>query len=378
MILIFILSLLGDDNTLYLMDKSFSLVPIEEELQFIYSKNGIQTTQGCMDLERWYQLYRTKIWMPLFSKLVLEYHLYKENDYDIDIEEHLFRLRWIPEEKDKNPLSFSLFISPTHLKNRAYAGIGIGYWKNTKNNHSFNIIINEFDHNFLLSHKGTLIYEDPFTRFPLSTELKGNISNSQADLYYRYYKTIPGKKNFFEDDAQTGRGEYGGMGLTNIVYYHLFERISPGLRLNYSQTDSSYTSLLEDSLSYETNSENFFSEPFIKTKISDKSTFYIGLPMNWKYIKNDSLEYKRKWIGVTSLYNHSIFDYVDFTVGLQKSWRNLNGEKNSETRAVIGLEFNFNERTNFIIRQAIELDSPLPKKLSEYNNHAYLMFTYCF
>jgi hypothetical protein len=364
MILIFILSLLGDNNTLYLMDKSFSLVPIEEEFRFLYSKNGFQTTYGSRSSESQYELDRVKIWMPLFSGMVFEYKLQKESDYDINTEEHLFKLLWVPQEKTKIPLSLSLFFSPESSQNKKYIGMGFGYWKNIENNHFLNISVNGFG--------------DSFTRLPISIELQGIINSNQADLYYRYYKTVPGKKNFLEDDIQTGRGEYGGMGLKNTIYYHLFAGISPGLRLDYSKIDSSYFSLPEDTLSYSAKITNFFAEPFIKTKISDKSTFYIGLPMNWKYIKNDSLEYKRKWVGLTSLYKHSIFDYMDFTVGLQKSWRNLNGQKNSETRGVLGLEFDFNERTNLIIRQAIELDSPLPKKLREYNNHTYLMFTYCF
>jgi hypothetical protein len=378
MILIFIISLLGDDNTLYLMDKSFSLLPIEEEFGVLYSINGFQTTYGSRNSEEWYEMYRIKIRMPLFSQMFFEYNLNKEDDYDINSEEHLFKLLWIPEEKIKIPISFSLFLSPQSSQNKKYIGTGLGYWKNDKNNHFLNIILHEFDHNYTISHREAPTYEDPFTRFPISIELNGKLNSSQADLYYRYYKTIPGKKNFFEDNIQTGRGEYGGSGLTNIIYYHLFEKMYPGLRLTYSKADSSYTFLYEDSLSYETNIESFFSEPFIKTKLSEKSYLYIGFPMDWKHIKNDSLDYERKWLGLTLFYNLSISNYMDFTGGLQKSWRNLNGQKNSETRGILGLEFNFNGRTNLIIRQAIKLDFPLPNKLKEYNNHTYLMFTHCF
>jgi len=378
MILIFILSLLGDDNTLYLMDKSFAYVPIEKEFQFLHSKNGIQTTHGSRNSEKLHEMYRIKIWMPLFSRMVFEYNLNKENDYNINTEEHLFKLGWIPEKKAEIPLSFSVFLSPQSSQNKKYIGMGIGYWKNIKNNHFLNIIIHEFDHNYLISNRETSIYEDLFTRFPISIELEGCVNSNQADLYYEYYKKIPGKKNFLENNIQIGHGEYGGMGLTNTIYYHLFARVSPGLRLEYSKTDSSHVTVPQDSLSYESLTANFFSEPFIKTQISEKSTFYIGFPMDWKYIKNESSEYRRKWIGLTLLYNHSMSDYMDLTLGLQKSWRNLNVEKNSETRGVLGLELKFNQTTYITFRQGIELDFPLPKKLKEYNNHTYLMINHCF
>jgi hypothetical protein len=378
MILFFLFSLLGDSNTLYLMDKSFSSFDMEEEFRFLSSKNGIQTTLGSRNSEQWYEMYRIKIWTSLFSNIVFEYNLECENDYDIKTEEHLFKLRWIGGENSQIPLSLSLFLSPQSSQNKKYIGMGIGYWKNIKNNHSLNIILHEFDHNHLISRREPSIYEDPFTKFPISLELQGLINSGQADLYYRYYKTIKAKKNFLENAEEIGRGEYGGMGLKNIIYYHLFNKISPGLRLNYSKTDSSYISIPQDTLSYETDITIFFAEPFIKTKISEKSNFYIGFPMDWKHIKNYSLDYKRKWIGLTLLYNHSFSDYINLTLGIQKSWRNLNGQKNSETRGILGFDLRFNQKSYIAIRQGIELDFPLPEKLEEYNNHTYFMFNHCF
>ena len=378
MIILFLLSLLGDNNTLYLMDKSFSLIPIEEEFMFIYSKNGFQTTQGCLDLERWSQQYKTKIWMPLFSRLVLEYNLYKEEDYHIDIEEHLFKLRWIPMEKDKLPLSFSLFISPAYFKVKDYMGFGIGYWKNIKDNHSLNIIIHEFDHNYFLSKQSGLIYKDPFSRFPITLELKGNVSNTQADLFYRYSKKIQGTKNFKEYDQTIANEKYGGMDLISIIYYRFFSKISGGIRLDYTQTDTSFTHLSEDSLNYGTFFEELFSEPYIKIKLSPKNDLYFGFPVDWKSIENDSLNYRRKWIGLTLLYKRQMWDPVKLTLGFQKSWRNLDGNKSSETRAVLSLEINLNEKFYASINQGIEMDPPFPKSLTQYHNHTFLTINYYF
>jgi hypothetical protein len=378
MIIVIIFSLLGDGNTLYLMDKSFSLLPPEEEFQFIYSKKGFQTTQGCLDLERWNQTYRTKIWMPLFSKLVMEYKLYKEEDYNVDEEEHLFNFRWIPNEKDKLPLSFSLFISPTYLKNKDYLGVGVGYWKNIKNNHFLNIIIHEFDHNYIISKTEGLIYEDPFTQFPITIELKGNISSTQADLFYSYSKKIPGKKNFLEYSEKVAEGEYGGMGLNCIIYYHFFTKISGGIRLKYIQADSSFSHLNEDSLNYETKTEKLFSEPYIEIKLSPRNYFYVGFPIDWKYTKNDSLNYRRKWIGLTLLYKRRVWNAVNLGLGFQKSWRNLNGNKRSETRGILALEAKLKEKVYFSILEGIEMDTPLPSKLYRYHNHTFITLNYCF
>lgn len=378
MILIFLLSLLGDYNNLYLMDKSFSFVPIEEEFQFLYSRNALQTIQGSRDSEKWYEKYRIKIWIPLFSSVVFEYNLNKEDDYEIKVEKHSFKLRWLGSEKAKIPIAFSLLFSPQSSQDKKYLGAGIGYWKNIKNNHSLNIIIHEFDHNYRISHRETSIYEDPFIRFPISVELEGIIKSNQADFNYKYYKKIKAKKKCLENNVQIGRGEYDGMGLKNTIYYHLFTRMLPGIRLNYSTIDSSYFSMPNDSLSYNASVDNFFAELFMKVKISEKNTFYFGVPMSWKYIKNESIEYQRKWIGLTLLYNYSISDCIDLTTGLQHSWRNLNGQKDIQTRAVAGLDLKLNQMTYIAIRQGIEMDFPLPEKLEEYNNHTYLMINHCF
>lgn len=378
MILFFLLSLLGDDNTLYLMDRSFSLIPIEEEFRYIHSKNGIQTVLGSRDSENLNEIYRAKIWLPIFSKIVFEYNLHKETDYDMKTEEHLFKLRWIPEEDAKIPLSFSLFLSPGSSHNKKYMGMGVGYWESTKNNHFLNLVIHEFDHNRLISHTESPDPEDPYTRLPIDLELQGCVNSNQADLCYKYYKTITAKKDFLENDEQTGRGEFGGMGLKNTIYYYIFPKISPGLILNYSKLDSSYISMPEDTINYKAKVDNLFAEPFLKTKISKRSTIQIGFPMNWRYIKNDSLEYKRKWLGLSLIYNHSLSNFIDLNLGLQKSWRNLNGEKNSETRGVVGFDLRFNQKSYIAFRQGIELDFPLPDNLKDYNNHTYFMFNHCF
>ena len=364
MIIFFLLSLLGDNNTLYLMDKSFSSVPVEEEFRYLHSKNGIQTTHGSRNGENLHEIYRVKIWMPLFSKMIFEYNLEKEEDYDIKKEEHLFKLRCLPEKNEGIPLSFSMFYSPASSKNNRYAGMGFGYWEDTKNNHALNLILHEFDRHF--------------TDHPISVELQGCVNSNQADLYYKYYKTIKPEEKFLENNEEVGHAEYDAIGLKNILYYRILPKISPGLRLNYTKSDSSYVSMPEDTLAYSSNTENLLTELFIKTKASEKSTIYIGLPMNWKHIKNDSLEYKRKWLGLTLLYNHILFTNLDLTLGLQKSWRNLNEQKNSETRAVLGLNLRFNEETYIAFRQGIELDFPLPDKLNDYNNHTYLIFNHCF
>jgi hypothetical protein len=364
MIFLFLLSLLSDNNTLYLMDKSVSLLTVEEEFQFLYSKNGIQMTYGLRDSQNLYELYRIKIRTPLFSRMFFEYNLNNENDYEFKTEEHLFKLLWIPEEKTGIPLSFSVLFSPQSSQNKEYAGIGIGYWKNIKNNHFLNITLQEF--------------EDSFDRLPLNIELSGTLYGDNADLYYKYYKIIPGKKNIFETNEQIGRLESGGMGLTNTIFYRFFSRISPGIRLNYSERDSIFIPISEDTITNKTNIKNLFAEPFIKTKISKKSSFYIGFPMSRKYIKNDTLDYKRKYLGLNFLYIYSFFHFIDLTFGIQKSWRNLNEQKNTETRGIAGLDFKINQTTFISVRQGIELDFPLPGDLKEYDNHTYLLFNHRF
>ena len=364
MIIFFLMSLLSDDNTLYLMDKSVSLIPVEEEFRFLYSQNGIQTIQGLRNSEDLHESYRVKIRTTLFSRFFFEYNLEKENDYEFKTEEHLFKLRWIPEEKAKIPLSFSFLFSPQSSQNKKYIGFGIGYWKNLKNNHFLNLTFHEF--------------RDSLNRVPVNIELSGMLNGTQADLYYKYYKTIPGKKNIFENGEQIGRGEYGGMGLTNTIFYRLFSKIYPGIRLNYSEKDSIFIPLSEDTATNKTNIKDLFAEPFLKTKISEKNSFYIGFPMSWKYIKNDTLEYKRKYLGLNFIYTYSLFHFVDLTLGIQKSWRNLNEENNSETRGIAGLDFKINKTTFITFRQGIELDFPLPGELKEYDNHTYLLFSHCF
>ncbi|MEO0293227.1 MAG: hypothetical protein ABIN61_03265 [candidate division WOR-3 bacterium] len=327
MIIILIISLFGDDNTLYLMDKSSSFLPIEKEIQFLSSKNGLKVIENRLGKDIWSWTYKAKFWIPLSQVFFLQYNFSKKEEDEFE-EEHLFRLRWV---NSKNPLSLSLLISK-----EKYIGIGIGFWKEIKNNHSLNI----------LSQNNNYLEETP-----IKINLEGIISNGEADLFYNYYKSL----------------DKGNMEITNILYYRLIEKFHPGILLEFSKMDT----LKEKKI-------NLFTEPFVNIKLSQKNLFYLGLPMNWKAIEKDSLFYKRRWLGMSLIWNFSKSELISFETGFQKTRRELNEKKETEQRAIFGVEIDFSKNTVLIIRQGIELDFPLPRKIREYNNHTYLILNHCF
>lgn len=377
MIIFFLLLFFGDDNTLYLMDESFSLFPAEEEFLFNHNINNFRTTQGCLDLYKWYQRYEAKVRMPLFSNLVMDYDFYKEDDYDICKEIHSFKLRWLPEEKGSLPLSFSFIISPDFLKKNDFVGLGIGFWKSESNNHFLNLVVDDFDHNYALYRKKGDSLKDPYQRFPIALEFQGNVHDNWADLTYKYLWTFPGKKDFRLDNELIGKGKYGEKSLMVSSRYRLTRSLSMGLHLRYFESDSSYISYTSDD-NYHLNWERGFAEPYLRLFIFGENNLYIGLPMDWKRIKSDSLNYRRKWIGITILYKYRLWNWFTIPVGFQNSWRELNVKDNEETRGVLGLEFRFKKRTYFAIQEGIEMDSPLSNILRNPHNHTFVMLYHKF
>lgn len=372
--IILLFFLIEDSNTLYLMDESFTLFPPSEETLFTYHTNAIRTVQGCLDIDRWYQRYEAGIKMPLFSNLSMAYHLYKEDDYDFHKETHSFELQWIPEGR-RIPLSFSFLIAPTYLKRNDMIGLSVGYWKNQSNNHSVYLIVEDFDHNYALSKK-TDSLEDPYRRFPIRIELIGTIRNRWAFLSYRYHYTIPGKKDFYLFDESIGKEEYGGMSLSISSYYSLFKDLSFGLRLRYTQRDSFHISY-EPFEDFGCDWEHLFAEPFLYIRLFKRDDLRIGFPMDFKEILSDSLQYKRRWFGITLLYYYHWRDWLTVPLGVQKSWR-LNEVENQETRGVLGLDFRFNQRTYLAIREGIELDTSLSNIFKNPHNHTFVMLSHRF
>lgn len=375
MTLLFLFLISQEANTLYLMDESWTVFPAREETLFTSSKNAMRTVQGCLDLDRWYQRYEVKLETRLFSRIFMKYDLDKEDDYDLKEENHVFTLRWLPEEDKGLPLTYSFFISPQHLKVHDFTGMGIGYWENRRNNHRLNFILYDFDHNYSLSKKSNP-EESPYTRFPLGIKLEGNIRNQWSYLSYSYEWIVRGKKEFRINDEITGRGEYGAKSLYINTHYYPFNIITAGFYLKYYRQDS--INVIYEGNDYEYELEHLFAEPFVEFKIFENNRIYLGFPLDYKYKLKDTDEYRRKWYGISVYDMIKVTNWLSVTTGMQKTWRKIEDDSNSETRAVIALDFNFRKSFYFSIKEGVELDLPISSILKSPHNHTFVTLSMIF
>jgi len=349
----------------YLLDESFTWFPTNEETLFIGSRRAIRIVQGFSDIDGLKQRYEAKFEIPLFSELSFYYRFYKENSYDLQEELHRFELNWIPRENTLPPWVYSFVVAPAYQKRYSMIGLGFGYWRNLANNHSLYLIVEDFHH------------YNRYSRFPIRMELEGRIRNNWANLSYYYRFTLPGKKDFFLFDEVIGRGEQGGKALSISSHYRLMKNLSGGLRLSYLERDSSYVSFnTEEDFNWQW--EHLFAEPFLEICLLGRDNLHIGFPMNYKRISRDTLDYERKGIGITLLYNYQFRDWLTLLVGIQKSWSRLIGEENSELRGGLSIEFRVKKKTYIAIREVIELEWPLSNMLQDPRSRAFLMFSHRF
>jgi len=369
-LIVFLFLLLSlDSDTFYLMDESITLFPTNEETLYTGSRRAFRIVQGFSINDKWRYRYEAKFEIPLSSELSFYYRLHKEEMFGLNEELHRFELNWIPRSMNLPPWTYSFVIAPSfHSGNSKIRldllGCGFGYWKNLSNNHSFYLIFEDFHH------------RNRYSRLPIRLELEGKLRNNWASLSYYYRYTLPGKKDFPPFVEVLEKFEHGDKVLSISSHYHLLKNLSLGLRFRYLELDSTFASYDFEENFFQW--ERFFTEPYIEIRLFERDNIRIGLPMNYKRIFRDTLDYEGKGIGFTFLYNYRVCDWLMVPIGIQKLWRRLNREQSQELRGVLGIEFRFKKKTYISIRKGIEFDPPLSSILKNPQNHTFLMLSHRF
>lgn len=377
MIFLFLFNInqIEDINSLYLMDKSIGSFPYNWIEEYISNRNGIRTSQGCLDIERWYQVYNGKARMDIGEHANFYYHFYKLDDYNFHIETHRFDLDITPP-----PYIITLTVSPDYFKVYDFLGLGFGLWKNAKRNFRVFLNVKDFDHNYAISrvHKDTI--QDPYLIFPFQLKVVGNYFFSGGFINFNFNKGFRSKKKISFRDVLLGF-EYRRDDEAELhIYYKFNKYVKFYLFSEYRGYDS--TSDIFVNPSAET-LKSLYIQPRVNIRISHKE-FYIGLPIYYKFFHSDSSFYKKWMHGFTLDYKFPVYNWAKVSVGYQKSWRErwidgiyYSGEYGDrESRLIIGLDLMFLKKTRFRIIEGIELDGFPENTLRHPHNHTFLSLQY--
>lgn len=377
MIFLFLFNInqIEDINSLYLMDKSIGFFPYNWVEEYISNRDGIQTSQGCLDIERWYQVYNGKVGMDIGKHANFYYHFYKLDDYNFHIETHRFDLDITPP-----PYIITLTISPNYLKVYDFFGLGFGLWKDEKRNLRVFLKVKDFDHNYAISrvHKDTI--QDPYLIFPFQFKMVGNYFFQGGFINFNFNKGFPSKKKISFRDTLLGF-EYRSDDEAELHFYSKFNKYVDFYLFSeyrgYSSASDIFSHPSAETL------KSLFIQPAGNIIILHKE-FYIGLPIYYKFYHSDSSLYRKWMYGFSLDYKFSIYDWAKMSVGYQKGWRERwidgiyysGGNGDRESRLIVGLDLLFLKKTRFRIIEGIELDGFPENTIRHPHNHTFVSLQY--
>ena len=376
--IILLLLFTGDSNTLYAMDMTAGVFPVEWDSSFMLPYNGFRTLQGCLDLENWYQEYQAGFNARIYRNMRFCYEYQKVDDYRLNIEKHRFSLRLI------NGMHYlNIYVIPSFSKKDDEAGIGYGIeldnlWIET------DMGVYQFDNNYYLS-KVELTTKTPFVRYPITASVK-------LFLKQRGYTKLDIMKIFTCEKVVVHNGVHIGsiyQGESHIElrnYFSINKRLGTDIYLKFREfnawvSDNSVSLIMPDVANYYENS--LFGLLFLRYHWNSKNYIQIGPSIEMHRYFSDTLNYWRRYLLFNAFWK-KCFGIPFVTLGLQFSSRTIEENsivsKNTEARGIIESGFDFNKKTHFSIIEGIELDdiSGIKNGINRLHNHTYVQLSYTF
>jgi len=356
-----------DSNYQYLLDKQLAHYFQSWEIVFDSTKNGMRTSQGCLDLLNWYINLELRYEAYLSKILGIRYQNHFIGDYNVHISNHYFQPFFQLKENAR------LFLSITTHYYKGEDEIGIGYFvgKDYLNFLEVFFLVENFDRNFSLQETAAGPDKIIYKNFMYPVKLKLTYNRNWSKGRFRT-EMLFGKKYRLEstDEPPTYREE----GYSHTWYIRFWQELGKfrfGFlnELKWSFKDTRRSGL------------NFREKIF-----DDMPELQLTYRLNEKWIPNLYLNYNYKNEEDTLFYERNVFAYlvdVEFYpdgnfvwhFGTQRNfYQNNLGHKIKERRINLGLEYRYKNLWFYLV-EAMEGDFPTPKYL---HNHTYLQLMLIF
>ncbi len=367
-----------DTCELYLIDMAFARYHPTWERAYDSLPGSMMSSQGCLDMLRWYTDYKAKIRFHVFDKWLFTYRFLQKNNFDRNLLLHSFEALY----KIYKRLYSGIYVSPSFYKYNDEAAFIISWYKTGMNNIVFHIGVPHFDRNFSLKYvkPGDTINEyRPIPTTPIHIRIEAKIKFQKAYIRYHYSHLSEEKSLYLM--PQEGRFDvYRIFKDSSSIFIDIpFKNIlTTGINASWENRDSIYLKAFDNNV-YHDSLNNLSLEAFIY-KTFKKGEAYLGLLYSGKKRLTTSYLYERPWYGLNLRLKYSIFSFMDAYTGFQWSRRQryVNGDtltkgwRNKQSRLIIALDFKFPNGIHFLINEGIETDPPLEYMLSHPHNHTYI------
>jgi len=350
-----------DSNCQYLLDKQLGHYFQSWEIAFDSTKNGMRTTQGCLDLLNWYIDLELRYEVYLSKILGMRYQNHYLGDYNEHISNHYFQ----PFFQLKENCRLFLSITTHYYKGEDEIGIGYFYGKDYLNYVETFLTVEDFDRNFSLQNVenggSKIIYKGIQYPIKLQTTINKNWATGRLRIEFSL-----GKKYLLEsaDEPPT----FSEQGYSHTGYFRFYQDIRKfriGLLNNLKYSTKSITDSLHS----------------ITEKIfNDIPEIQLAYRINQKWVPTLYLTYNYKSEDDTLFYDRNVYAYlVDLEFypggyfiwhfGTQREFYYNNQNKNfTERRINVGMEFHYKNLWFYLV-EAMEGDFPTPKYM---HNHTYV------
>lgn len=350
-----------DSNYQYLLDKQLAHYFQSWDAVFDSTKNGMRTSQGCLDLLNWYINLELRYEASLSKILGIRYKNHYVGDYDNHISNHYFQPFFQLSEKIR------LFLSITTHYYKGEDEIGIGYFlgRDYINFVEIFLQVENFDRNFSLQHTpdgpNKIVYKD--FRYPV--RLKAIINKNWKTGRLRAEMTTGTRYRLESTDEPATFKEEGD---SHSGFLRVWQDVG---KFRFSLLNEFKLSSKETSDLYTNSSRKIFDltpELQITYRIKEK------------WVPNLYLTYNYKRADDTLLYERNVFAYLidlEFHPGGNFVWhfgtqrnfyKNSLGFETKERRINLGFEYHYKNLWFYFV-EAMEGDFPTPKYL---HNHTYV------
>jgi|UniRef100_A0A7V3VTT8 hypothetical protein len=350
-----------DSNYQYLLDKQLAHYFQSWEVAFDSTKNGMRTSQGCLDLLNWYISLELRYEAYLSNILGIRYKNWYFGDYNEHISNHYFQPFFQIRENQR----LFLTITTHYYKGEDEIGIGYFYGKNYLSFLEVFLLVENFDRNFSLQHmengRAKVIYKG------LQYPMKLNVTINKNWMTGRFRTEFTICKPYLLESTDEPI-TYKENGYTHSWYIRFWQDIR-NFRLGFLNTLKYHKKSVTDSFLY-----------FNDKIFDDTPEIQASCRLNKKWTPILYLTYNYKTEDDTTFYERNVFAYlidVEFKpeerfiwhFGTQRNfYKNNSGLKIKERRINIGLEYHYKNLWFYLV-EAMEGDFPTPKYL---HNHTYV------
>ncbi len=350
-----------DSNYQYLLDKQLAHYFQVWEISFDSTKNGMRTSQGCLDLLNWFINLELRYEAYLSRIIGIRYQNRYIGDYDHHISNHYFQ----PFFQLKENLRLFLSITTHYYKGEDEIGIGYFLGENYLNYLEAFLIVENFDRNFSLQNTANgpdkIIYKS--LKYPM--KLKITFNRNWTGGRFRTEMAIGTNYLLESTDEPAAFREEGNSHTWYVRFWQSYGRFKFGFlnELKWSFKRVNDSGLL------------------ITEKIfDDMPELQFAYRINEKWLPNLYLNYNHKSEEDTLFYERNVYAYlVDFEFypggnfvwhfGTQRNfYKNNTGVRIKERRINLGLEYRYKNIWCYMV-EAMEGDFPTPKYM---HNHTYL------